>query len=404
MPQPPLLALHALFTFLEVLLPCVATLLIAPVVVLYFEVLAALTIRGRQSTVRGTRPTIAVLMPAHNEASGIAGAIRSILPQLSGFDQLLVVADNCSDDTAAVASTEGARVVERFDTGRAGKGYALDFGVWHLRSWSPEVVIVIDADCQIAPGTIDTLARVSAATGRPVQALYLMHTPPHSDLSTRIAQFAWVIKNQVRPLGLNRLDLPCQMMGTGMAFPWPVLAKTELATGNIVEDIELGISCTRAGTPPLFCPEALVTSPFPTSLEGIQAQRTRWEHGHIAMILSEVPRMVRQSVADLNPHLMALALDLSVPPLSLLALELGAAWLATFLLYYMAKIASPLYISTAGILMLVVAVSLCWVRYGRHVLSSRDLAYSLIYGISKIPLYAKFFVSRQTHWVRSKRD
>ena len=52
-----------------------------------------------------------------------------------------------------------------------------------------------------------------------LQALDLMRSPEGAGLKTRIAEFAWVVKNQVRPLGYHHLGLPCQLMGTGMAFP-----------------------------------------------------------------------------------------------------------------------------------------------------------------------------------------
>ena len=53
-------------------------------------------------------------------------------------DRLLVIADNCEDDTAIVAATAGAEVIERHDLARRGKGYALESGLRHLGSAAPE--------------------------------------------------------------------------------------------------------------------------------------------------------------------------------------------------------------------------------------------------------------------------
>ena len=145
------------------------------------------------------RPAVTVLIPAHNEHLVLAKTLHSIFPQLAENDRLLVVADNCSDDTAKIAEAAGAEVIERFDPERRGKGYALDFGVRHLRSNPPDVVIVIDADCQVGEGAIDRLARICAEADRPVQALYLMHAPYGAGLGVRVAEFAWRVKNQVRP-------------------------------------------------------------------------------------------------------------------------------------------------------------------------------------------------------------
>jgi len=139
---------------MEALLGCAALLLLVPVTVVLVEVLLALTGRGRETSEEGMRPRLAVLIPAHNEASIIAGTIRSVLPQLSTSDRLLVVADNCVNETAAIASAADAQVIERSDTTRRGKGYALDFGVRHLGTDAPDVVVIVDADCQVAASAL----------------------------------------------------------------------------------------------------------------------------------------------------------------------------------------------------------------------------------------------------------
>ena len=113
-----------------------------------------------------------------------------------------------------------------------------------------------------------------------------------------------------------------------MAFPWACISTAELATAQIVEDLQLGIELAQAGFPPVFCPEALVTSRFPTTKEGARGQRTRWEHGHLSVILNEAPRLLWESAKSLNLNTLAMALDLSVPPLALLVLQIAGLWVA----------------------------------------------------------------------------
>lgn len=391
--------------FLEILLGVVILMLLLPVTVLFVEVLFAIAGDGEGGRrEEGRRPRIAVITPAHDEASVIAETLRSILPQLGESDRLLVVADNCSDGTAAIAAAEGAAVTVRKDPARRGKGYALDFGVRHLERDAPEVVIIIDADCQVAPGALDRLARACLESARPVQALYLMRSPKNGGLNMRIAEFAWTVKNLVRPSGLRRLGLPCQLVGTGMAFPWSCISTATLASGHIVEDLKLGIDLALARTPPLFCPEALVTSVFPASDAGILGQRTRWEHGHLGMILAEVPRLLLRSLAPPDAGLMALALDLSVPPLALVTLLTVAVWVASASFYAVSHLAYPLYIATAAAALLTLSVVLSWARYGRQIISLGSLALVGVYALWKVPLYARFLVARQLSWVRAKRD
>src|SRR6202030_2014620 len=118
----------------------------------------------------------------------------------------------------------------------------------------PDVVIVIDADCRVAKGCIEQLAFTCIEFDRPVQALDLITAPDKTTVVSRVAEFAWRVRNWVRPLGLWSLNLPCQLMGTGMAFPWKLLHSTSVTGGSLVEDLNLGLSLAAAGSAPLFCP------------------------------------------------------------------------------------------------------------------------------------------------------
>lgn len=390
--------------WIEIAVGAAALVLLIPVLILALEVLASIPAQGTQLLLEGRRPSLAVVVPAHNEATLIAETIRAILPQLLPTDRLIVVADNCSDDTAAVASAAGARVIVRNDNTRRGKGYALDFAVRHLAADPPDVVLIVDADCRVGERCVDRLARACTRTGRPLQALYLMHAPPGAGLTGRIAEFAWTLKNRVRPTGLARMGLPCQLMGTGMAFPWRTIERADLASGHIVEDLKLGLELARDGSPPLFFPEALVTSDFPSSVEGFKSQRTRWEHGYLGVLLRDAPAMMAEALATWNTPLLALSLDLCVPPVALLVLLVSAVWLAAALFYALANSATPLLLASGALALLACCVLLAWARYGRSIISGASLACAPFYALAKIPLYARFLVARQIDWVRSKRD
>lgn len=353
-----------------------------------------------------TRPRLAVLIPAHNESTGLLPTLASVQAQLVPGDRLLVVADNCDDDTAHVAEEAGAEVLQRFDTARRGKGFALDYGVRHLGSGDepPEVVVVVDADCLLGKGALSTLACAAKRSQRPVQALYLMTAPDGAGIRTRIAEFAWTIKNLARPLGWKRLGLPCQLMGTGMAFPWPLIRDAALASGHIVEDLKLGLDFAAERKAPLFCPEVEVTSVFPLNRDGVDSQRTRWEHGHLGMLLQHGPKLLWQGLRGGNPGLFVLALDLCVPPLALLTLLCaGWAFLGVCGVFLTGEF-WPWAIAPLLLLLLGSCVLLGWGRFARGVLTFYDLVHIPLYALMKIPLYLKFMVRRQVEWVRSQRD
>jgi len=380
-----------------------ALVLLVPALVLVVQVVAA---RGARVPipVEVRRPSVAVLMPAHDEAGGIADAIDALLPQLIAGDRLLVVADNCGDSTAAIAAARGAEVSGRHDDLRRGKGFALDHGVRHLAGAAPEVVIIVDADCIVANGSIDLLARESGRTGRPVQALYRMDAPPGAPLRQRVAQFAWAVRNDLRPLGAHRLGLPCQLMGTGMALPWSLIAASSLASASIVEDMQLGIDLAMAGVPPTFCHAALVTSLFPTDVEGSLEQRTRWEHGHLAMIAAKGLPLLWRGIVRGRRDLVAMALDLCVPPLAVLVLLLSATFLASALLVASGGSAAPLAVASLALAATALAVFSAWDQVGRRSITLGEMLAIPGYVLAKIPIYIKLFTARQVRWVRTRRD
>ncbi len=395
-----------MITLLSGLLSLLLLLILLPVLVLCAQVLlACLPARLRApAPAPSVRARIAVLMPAHNESSIIRATLNSLIPQLKEGDRLLVVADNCTDDTAAQVRAAGVEVVERSNDQQRGKGYALDFGVRHLLADAPDVLIIVDADCQVGEGSLERLAASCIESGRPTQALYLMQAPEGSGLKVQIAEFAWLVKNWVRPTGWARLDLPCQLMGSGMAFAWSDLALINMASGHIVEDLQMGLDFCRNGKPPLFCPAARVSSYFPRSEEGLSTQRTRWEHGHLGVILSDAPPLLVESVRRGNWQLLGMTLDLLVPPLALLTLAAVAAFVSSWLLFMFSSALLPALLASLIVALLGVSILLAWSRFGREVIAFSALLYAPLYALKKIPVYVGFLLKRQVEWVRSKRD
>ena len=394
-----------MLTLLSSVVTVLSLLLLIPTLVFVVEVAAGCFLpfpRAKFLTAPHTR--IAVLIPAHNEGVGIIPTIEDIKQQLRPGDRIVVVADNCSDDTATIAASLGAEVSTRNDPTRIGKGYALDWGVDYLAADPPAIVIVIDADCRLTAGTIDRLADTCAQTQRPVQSLYLMTAPAGSAINHQVAEFAWRVKNWVRPLGLGAMALPCQLMGTGMAFPWHIIQSADLSSGFIVEDLKLGLELATAGHPPLFCPSAVVTSTFPSSAQGTKTQRRRWEQGHIGLILTKSPALLFSALRGGRKDLLALTLDLIVPPITLLTLLLTAmvflaaiATLANASLY-------PLAVSLVSILLMVASIIAAWFKYGRDILPPRSFALIGRYGLGKLNLYRAVLLGfRNSRWIRTDR-
>ena len=383
-----------------------ATLLALPAFSLLLLVMAA----GNQPRSRLTQEIpddmrVVVLVPAHNESNHVVPTIASLLTQLGAQDRVLVIADNCDDDTAQQARAAGADVVERFDSTRRGKGYALAFGVDALRDDPPDVVLVVDADCQVSGSGVRLIAAQSLSSGCPVQMLDLMVAPSGASLRTRMLAFAWLMKNQVRPQGTQHLGQACHLMGTGMALPWRLISKAQLATGHVAEDMKLGVDFTLAGLAPKFSQDACVVSYFPTSSEVARVQKSRWEHGHLQTLREELPRLLISALRQPHCAKWTLALDLMIPPMALYVMLLFSVGLSVWLCaMFLPQLNAALVVLWAGQISLVVAVLLSWWRFARQLLSLREMLTTPWYALWKLPVYLSYFAKRRVGWIRTKRD
>ncbi|HVA51884.1 MAG TPA: glucosyl-3-phosphoglycerate synthase [Acidimicrobiales bacterium] len=106
----------------------------------------------RVATLKGEN-SVAVVIPARNEAATIGAVLDTVLIHDHLVDELVVVNDHSSDDTATVADHHGARVVRL--EGRSGKGAAMSAGV---ASTTSAILVFLDAD--VMNTTADYVARL----------------------------------------------------------------------------------------------------------------------------------------------------------------------------------------------------------------------------------------------------
>lgn len=388
------------------ILVCFTLILLVPITVLLIECVAALlpNKKNLKNTAKNNlQPTVTVLLAAHNEEAVIGGTIDSILPQLSDRDRLIVIADNCSDLTASIARNFQATVLER-KSQQKGKGYALDYGLQSIQEDPSDVIVILDADCRIEENYIESLAHLAMVSGRPVQPINLLYRANQADLKSTISELAFIVKNLVRPKGLARLGFPC-MVTMGTAFPWSVINKVSLASDNLVEDMQFGIDLAIAGEPPLFCADAKVTGVLPTKNRAATTQRTRWEHGHLSTLKSQVPRLIKEAWQQKRLDLIVIASDLSIPPLSFLVLLWGmVAMMGLAVTLVTGGLSLPVWVIMAEGLLLLVSIMLAWVKFGRKIIPFKSLASVPFYILWKIPIYLQFLIKPEKRWIRTERD
>lgn len=372
-----------------------------PLLVFVAEMLAGLRRLPGQAD-RDALPRTVVLMPAHDEAAGIGATIAALAGARAAGVELLVVADNCRDDTAAVARAAGATVVERHDPGRRGKGYALAFGRDALAANPPACVTILDADCMVAGDGIERLARRCVATDSPVQSTYLFRPLPDAPPATAVSNFAFLVKNLVRQQGMARLGGVAALTGTGMAIPWADFRDAPLASDDLVEDLALGIWLTRRGRPPRFAADVTTWSDAVAGAD-LLTQRRRWEHGFIATARRRALPLVAGGIARCRRATIWLGLHLLVPPLALLMI-LGLTMLVATVA--IALVGGSWWVPGAIAALLALAggaVIAAWARYGREQIGARQLLAVPRYIAGKLPIYRSLVGKGPAEWQRTRR-
>jgi cellulose synthase/poly-beta-1,6-N-acetylglucosamine synthase-like glycosyltransferase len=275
---------------------------------------------------------LAIVIPAHNEAAMITRCVQSLTqcerPSTAIETSIVVVADNCSDATAELASKSGARVIERRDLVRRGKGFVLEFAFERLLEEGFDAVLVIDADSVVETNLLKEVVRLLNCGADGVQVRYL---PLNSDNAprTRLRNVALSAFNVLRPLGRSRLGLSCGIMGNGFALRRATLELVPYSAYSIVEDVEYHTRLVQAGFKIEFANRTTVRAEMPTNGEAALTQRVRWEGGRLRMIAQKVPELARETFFG-NLRLLEPLLDLLLLPLAIHVLILAGTAVAPF--------------------------------------------------------------------------
>jgi len=373
--------------------------------VVIVEILAALMFSNRkaQNADQIQTPKTVVLIPAHNEQSGISDTLDSLLRDLPDNTHILCVAHNCTDATADIVREFDAEVIEINDSNTGGKPDAIKAGLRYLDSDPPEIVVIIDADCLVSHGTIRLLATQAKSLDLPVMGSYFFTAPEQRQRTAKMSILAIMLKNFIRPLGLHKLGLPCLLNGSGSAYPFHVIRDVPHGEGSIAEDYQLTVDLLNKGYPTTFEPMARLSGQLPVSKGTAQKQRRRWEHGHLYLSFHTAPRLLLAGLIGLDRKRIALGFELLVPPLA----YLGLIWMLTTVIAIILAIffdATPLYMLLSTAIIFFLALLLSFLRFAGVTSTLAALAVLPNYVMWKLPIYRDFFIRRETRWIKTDRD
>ncbi len=356
---------------------------------------------------------VAVVVPAHDEAADIEATVASLLASDYPAERrrVVVVADNCTDSTAALARAAGAEVIERVDPVRRGKGYALEMAFATLLSeGATDLVVVVDADTIVSSNLLTACGSRIASGDLVVQADYRVRQAQRS-WRTRLLHIAFTAFHDVRSSGRERFGLSCGLRGNGMAFSVEAIRRVPHTAFSIVEDLEYGIALGKAGIRVVYAHEAWVHGHMPMDGKSSETQRDRWEGGRRLIRRRDGKALVAGALRTRSKLLADLAADVYVPPLA----HLGSALVGIAAAGTIGSLAgsrasdrgwvSP-WIGAIGLAGLGFHVAEGWRRSGTGAAGLADLARAPLYVAWKIGLKVTCRRRRATpdEWVRTQRS
>ena len=227
-------------------------------------------------------PFVSIILPCRNEAGVISNAVEQSLNQTYKDIEVIVIAHNCTDQTAQIASQhQDPRLkVYEIKSEESGKGLGLTYG---SKFASGEVIFYFDADSIIPKDYVEKIIDSMYSNGYDVvQGKIIGANPDYNWLS-----FLQHMENQLFLSlfwgGKQKLGLPSGLGGTGVAIRKKVLENIGGFRNVLVEDFDLCIRAELAGYKVGYCKDAKIYDEKVPYFDMLIRQRSRWMAGHFQL-------------------------------------------------------------------------------------------------------------------------
>ena len=376
---------------------------------LAFLSILALLARTRNDFHTTHRKAFAVVVPAHNEELVIGNTLRSLLAMdyRKALYDVIVIADNCTDRTAAIARDAGAIVYERSDAQQKGKGYALRwcFDKILLPPVRYDAVVVVDADSVVSPNFLLVMNHYLDQGAKVLQASDIVQPQPGS-WSPEVTRIALMLFNYVRPLGGKLLGFSAGLRGNGMCFSSDVLRTIPWSAYSITEDLEYGIRLLQEGIRVEFAPEAAVYARMPVLAKNAESQRARWESGRFDVIRTYAGKLLAIGVKKFSARYIAMFIELVMPAFVNMMVVATGFMFSTIILALLGSTEAKMFVVPW---LVVVSFGILHVMVGLITAKADRAMYKAIlylprYAVWKLFLYSKLLLrGLPVEWVRTNR-
>ena len=320
----------------------VVALLVVLLPVSYLLVLALASTRELPVMERREPSTCFVIaIPAHDEASVIRATVEGLcaLNYPANLFSIHIVADHCSDNTAALARQAGAIVHERNQGLRMGKGAALAWLFKRVLDDQCDAVVVFDSDTQVDPDFLRLMDARLAQGAQVVQGQHIIRNPG-SGWFPALAWAMFLIDNRFQNLGRTNLGWSAKNMGDSICLRADILRRLGWGEG-LTEDYQLRQLLLLAGIKISYEPFAKGYGEAPRTWAQARAQRARWLRGTRLSSRQSAHRLLVEGMRRRDLALLDGAVQAYLPSFSTLTVVCMIALLLQILLTQLVSPALP---------------------------------------------------------------
>jgi cellulose synthase/poly-beta-1,6-N-acetylglucosamine synthase-like glycosyltransferase/peptidoglycan/xylan/chitin deacetylase (PgdA/CDA1 family) len=277
------------------------------------------------------RPSVTVLIPAHNEENVIVQTVTSVLHSDLQDLRIIVVNDGSTDKTGELLDTTFSREPRVRIIHQVNRGKAAALNVAMSQS-DTEIVVTIDADTEIESDAISKLLRhfanptVGAVAGN-------VKVGNRSRWLTRWQALEYITSQNMEKRAFDLLN--CITVVPGALGAWrkkAIEAAGGITADTVAEDADLTIAIRRLGWRISYDEEAIAWTEAPETAGQLIRQRFRWTFGTLQSFWKHGDTLLRPKYGTLglialpNIFIFQLVLPLISPVIDLMFLGSLLLW------------------------------------------------------------------------------
>ncbi len=252
-------------------------------------------------TLKKPQKRFAIVVAAHNEEKVVKGVIDSLykMDYPKELFDIMVICDNCTDDTAKIVRENNAEAYERSDNKKRGKGYALAwmFDKIYKMDTAYDAIVVLDADNIVSKNFLSYM-NDRLCKGHKIMQGYLDTKNPDDSWITLSYAISYWYMARIWQLSRYRLGLANALGGTGMCFEIETLKKLRWDATSLTEDLEFTMKAVLNDIRPIWVHQAKVYDEKPLTFEASWYQRLRWMQGHWDVAFRYTKPLLKKFVVD----------------------------------------------------------------------------------------------------------